>query len=287
MTLFADPDRVGTKAMRRIQTSSFCIALLIVLGSALIALSPNKPAAAIRSTAVNGPATQIKDINTELYTSASSAPADFTAMGGMLYFRATDDPHGRELWKSDGTAAGTSLVKDIYPGQDSSIPAFPLNNEMVSLIRQLDLGCGFPIIRALALISDQVYFIDGDQADSCGLWRSDGTPLGTIRLGAITPDNFNDFHNTAHYTFASIAGRLLFSNTDGISGQELWKIDDAGAVLMQDLAPGVLRSDPRDFTIAGQSIFFSATDGSSGRELWSLPLSIFLNRSFYAPAIYS
>jgi ELWxxDGT repeat protein len=41
------------------------------------------------------------------------------AVGSTLYFRAYDPTHGIELWKSNGAAAGTELVKDIYPGGDS------------------------------------------------------------------------------------------------------------------------------------------------------------------------
>ncbi len=51
----------------------------------------------------------------------ASQPSDLTAMNGTLFFSADDGPHGLELWKSDGTAVGTTLVKDIAHQRD----AFP------------------------------------------------------------------------------------------------------------------------------------------------------------------
>src|SRR5262249_56854931 len=44
-----------------------------------------------------------------------SHPFYLTPVGGTLFFTANDGTHGRELWKSDGTTAGTVLVKDINP----------------------------------------------------------------------------------------------------------------------------------------------------------------------------
>ncbi|GBF00439.1 hyalin, partial [Microcystis aeruginosa NIES-298] len=43
-------------------------------------------------------------------------------MGNTLFFTANDGVNGYELWKSDGTAAGTVLVKDINPGGSWSFP---------------------------------------------------------------------------------------------------------------------------------------------------------------------
>ena len=45
-----------------------------------------------------------------------------TDVDGTLSFVANDGTHGVELWRSDGTRAGTKLVDDIRPGKKSSRP---------------------------------------------------------------------------------------------------------------------------------------------------------------------
>ena len=53
-----------------------------------------------------------------------SAPGNLVGVGDMLYFSATDRSTGRELWRSDGTEAGTVLVKDLNPGSGSGSPDY-------------------------------------------------------------------------------------------------------------------------------------------------------------------
>jgi ELWxxDGT repeat protein len=52
----------------------------------------------------------------------SSFASGFTRVGSTIYFVADDDVHGPELWKTDGTLAGTKLVSDIMPGSDVNGP---------------------------------------------------------------------------------------------------------------------------------------------------------------------
>jgi len=52
----------------------------------------------------------------------SSDPSSLTPVGDWLYFNARDNLHGNELWRTDGTAAHTTMIKDIFPGFNSNYP---------------------------------------------------------------------------------------------------------------------------------------------------------------------
>lgn len=58
----------------------------------------------------------VRDIDNLPSAAADSNPMGLTVFNGALYFQANDGVNGIELWKTDGTAEGTRLLKDICIG---------------------------------------------------------------------------------------------------------------------------------------------------------------------------
>ncbi len=86
---------------------------------------------------------------------------ELTAMGSTLYFSASiAQPFDNELWRSDGTTAGTALLKDIAP-----------------------TGGSFPTY--LTVIGSTLYFNAINNVNDYELWKNDGTAAGTIQVKDI------------------------------------------------------------------------------------------------------
>src|SRR5215204_1098340 len=60
----------------------------------------------------------------------------FVAIGNVVYFVTSTSVHGEELWCSNGTAAGTVLAKDIWPGSGGSYPSSLTNVNGVLYLRR-------------------------------------------------------------------------------------------------------------------------------------------------------
>src|SRR5262249_35599001 len=150
-----------------------------------------------------------------------------------------DGSHGIQLWKSDGTAAGTVLVSDIQ------------------------LGAGGSWLRDLTNVSGTLYFsVGGSGTDGWELWKSDGTAAGTVVVTGIP--------GYSPGAMTNLNGTLVFSADNVTNGWELWKSDGtaAGTVLVKDINPGPDPSFPRNLTTVNGTLFFSALDWTNGDELW-------------------
>ena len=171
------------------------------------------------------------------------------AVGSTLYFVTSDASHGMELWKTNATANGTQLVKDINPGPGSST------------------------IGDLVSVGDHLLFTATDSVHQTQLWISDGTSDGTRMLTqnlTITPAPSPDVQRI---TVAD--GIAYFPAADADHGMELWQTDGTpdGTKLVADIEPGKGGSNPSDLTHVGSRIFFQASTTASGSELWAMPTS--------------
>ncbi|RKI64672.1 HYR domain-containing protein [Corallococcus sp. AB049A] len=185
---------------------------------------------------------RVKDIRAGATGSITQSVPAFGNVGGVLYFAANDGTSGLELWKTDGTSAGTVRVKDIWPGAAGSDP-----------IRFAD-------------VAGTLFFIATDPTSSFELWKSDGTEAGTVRVKDINPGSPFSFPDN----FLVVGGTLYFTAEDVSYGRELWKSDgtEAGTVRVKDIAPGAAHSYVSELTPYQGRVFFGAEDGLSGRELW-------------------
>lgn len=131
----------------------------------------------------------------------SGSPMALTVYNSKIYFSASDDTHGQELFVTDGTAAGTALVKDMLPGTGASVPyqvtlynglLYILNSYNREIWKTDGTTAGTQLVTIVqessrfgAVWNNKIYLISGT---SQFLWQSDGTAAGT---GLATATNTN------------------------------------------------------------------------------------------------
>lgn len=155
-------------------------------------------------------------------------------VNGELFFSAdsNDGPTGgylRGLWKSDGTPAGTTRVKDFGSVLSGSLSV-------------------------LSGIGNQLFFAGPNHK----LWTSDGSDLGTTQVGDVTL--------SSHFT--NVGGTAFFVGQDGDGDLELWKSDGTGngTLRVQDInLTG--SSAPSYLAALGNTVLFAANSGA-GSALW-------------------
>lgn len=221
---------------------------------------------------------------------------DFTEANGALFFVLGS----RELWKTDGTGAGTTLVKTFsgfvgdvgnFSGQKNMI-AF--NGKLVFvaddgqgrelwvsdgttpgtvLIKDLDASIASSNPTEFNIVNGRLLFLSSEGGVTTdGVWETDGTTIGTQRIfnGQVNADIGTD---AAASTGVSIVvdslNLMFFSANDGVNGNELWASDGTsiGTHLVKDINT-LGNSEPAMFRVGNGMLIFSAQDVDLRAKLW-------------------
>lgn len=174
------------------------------------------------------------DINA---SNLSSNPDQIVAIGSTVSFTADDAVRGVELWKSDGTAAGTTLVKDMRPGCSSSGP------------------------RDLTDVNGKLLFTAFEQSTGWEVWKRDRTAAGTMLVKGLCPGSSSSWAGK----LTPVNGMLYFTSDDGSGVYKLWQsgCTPTGTVIATSMAA-------KSLTNINGALFFRAGDGIHGWELWKL-----------------
>lgn len=233
---------------------------------------------------------------TVVVTSSVAAFGPWQEMGGKLYFGCEVAPAGREVCVTDGTAAGTSLIKDIIPGIQGVSPIFlgVLGTRIlfsgattpdrltrglwstdgtaagtVLLVQPPGFG---PPQDAIDAFNSQTAILDGfayvpcfDSLAGFELCKTDGTEAGTsildfVENGSLEPSRV-----------VTLGGKLYFTGFTSAAGGELWRSDGtvAGTTMVRDLLPGPQSGVSSDLIVMGEALYFSGTSSAADpQELW-------------------
>ncbi|MDU8913441.1 ELWxxDGT repeat protein [Aestuariicoccus sp. MJ-SS9] len=188
-------------------------------------------------------ATLLVDLKPGLQTSSYSYSGP-VAYEGRIFFGADDGVYGEELFVTDGTAAGTTRLSDIYAGGTDASP------------------------ESLVISGGNVFFSAWAPDTFREIYISDGTDSGTQLLRDIFPGAVSSYPDD----LVDLKGTLLFVALTEATGFEPFVSDGttAGTQLLADLVPG---SDPSNTrfvadAILGDTMFFTIDTGDLGDELW-------------------
>lgn len=205
------------------------------------------------------------------------------------------------IWATDGTTAGTTLIKDPGVGMFGSIlivDAAVLSNKFIFPVTSVfperyelwesdgtaggtqlfksfdgnqpafifvpfDISAGSLTPTQTLFQGNKFFFSASTAADGNELWISDGTLANTTMVKNINA-GAADGLDLSYSSFTYTSTALFFPATNGTNGVELWKSDgtSAGTTMVADIITGTGTSEPQlDFFMVNNKILFQATNG--------------------------
>jgi ELWxxDGT repeat protein len=179
----------------------------------------------------------------------TNGPTFLAVVGTKLFFRSYDTSNNRyDLWKSDGTSAGTGPV------------------QTGSLVAQ-GVGDYSTIVGSNGKAFFDAYDVDANNQSphNYELWSSDGTAANTAMVTDINTTTSGS--NPTNLT--GVGNEVFFLASDNTANNLLYQSDGtaAGTVPVQTSAH-VLPTSVSNLTVVGSTLFFTAS-GPDGYELWT------------------
>ena len=236
---------------------------------------------------------------TQRFASLGRTQLELTVAGNRMFFYNEGVTTGGELWATDGTVAGTGIVRDIVPGASSSFP-----KQLTAVQNRLFFVAGYDREvwvsdgtaggtnqvrnihptrtsnpQALTALGNRLLFHAENPTSGREPWISDGTFAGTTMLGDLRPgpdSSMSDGSPTSTDTFTRVGSEriAMFRAQDGTHGYEPWRTDGtaAGTFLAADVATGHMSSSPAWFAMGSKTVLFAAKDEIVGEELFGIRL---------------
>lgn len=210
----------------------------------------------------------------------SSIPTDLINVNNVLYFAATDDLRGRELWRYDPVNNPTvrpQTFTNLSTSDNAASPGSDLTALTVTDFASIDTFLAARPNRnrsAIAAINNTIYFAATSREFGRELFSSEGRFASIALVGNI---NENGSSNPTNLT--TLNNQLFFAASAGnVTGNELYRYNprirraNRRLVRIADINVGAGGSDPADFVLYRNQLIFAATSSLSGRELRSFPL---------------
>ncbi len=174
----------------------------------------------------------------------SSSPRSFAVLGNRIFFAARSATLGRELWSSDGTLAGTSVLVDLR--------TFPGSKDGLGLTELLKVG-------------DQILFASEGNGNQVELWATDGTATGTKQISNILAEGVVQRYPLGLHDARVFGDKLLFSADDGMHGVEPWITDGTatGTKLILDLVPEITKARAVEAKTFRNGTYLGVEDGDA------------------------
>jgi ELWxxDGT repeat protein len=224
-----------------------------------------------------GALTEVKDVE---FANYGSNPYNFVSTTNLVYFQtkySSPDPNDpyvptpEELWRTDGTPAGTVKIMDMRQGFEMEGVG-----DKLFFVSIADYGWGLYVTSGapetttlldgsvdsntpvgLTNVNGTLYYFN----DYGELWKSDGTEAGTMMV--------RDFNRILSIT--NVAGKAFITVETATAGLELWRTNATGAVIRVKVIRAGTGNYPSKFyptAVIGNVYYFVAEDGVHGNEIW-------------------